>query len=45
VRDALADGAAMPVDARDSVAALRVIEAAHRSARTAQIIETKEEVS
>jgi hypothetical protein len=33
----------MPVDPRDSVAALRVIEAARRSARTAAIIDTTEE--
>jgi predicted dehydrogenase len=33
VRDALRDGAPLPVDARDGVAALRVIEAARRSAR------------
>jgi len=43
VRDALRDGADMPVDARDSVAALRVIEAARRSARTAAVIDTTEE--
>lgn len=43
VRDALRDGGDMPVDARDSVAALRVIEAARRSARSAEIIETEEE--
>src|SRR6185295_14412355 len=39
VRDALADGTAMPVDPRDSVAALRVIEAARHSAQTAAIID------
>ena len=43
VRDALIDGAQMPVDPRDSVAALRVIEAARRSASTSQIIDTKED--
>ena len=45
VRDALRDGAAMPVDARDSVGALRVIDAARRSARSAQVIDvsTQEE--
>ncbi|MDP2712002.1 MAG: Gfo/Idh/MocA family oxidoreductase [Solirubrobacteraceae bacterium] len=43
VRDALRDGAPLPVDARDSVAALRVIEAARRSARSAAVIETTEE--
>jgi predicted dehydrogenase len=43
VRDALRDAAGMPVDPRDSVAALRVIEAARRSARTAAIIDTTEE--
>jgi predicted dehydrogenase len=43
VRDALIDGAEMPVDPRDSVAALRVIEAARRSARTSQVIDTNEE--
>lgn len=45
VRDALREGSDMPVDARDSVAALRVIEAARRSARSAAIIETEEEGS
>lgn len=40
VRDALGDGARLPVDPRDSVAALRVIEAARRSARSAAVIET-----
>ena len=43
VRDALRGGAALPVDARDSVAALRVIEAARRSARTAATIDTTQE--
>ncbi|MEA2190535.1 MAG: scyllo-inositol 2-dehydrogenase, partial [Solirubrobacteraceae bacterium] len=42
VRDALRDGAPMPVDARDSVAALRVIDAARRSARSAAVIDTTE---
>ncbi|CAA9473306.1 MAG: Myo-inositol 2-dehydrogenase [uncultured Solirubrobacteraceae bacterium] len=47
VRDALRDATPMPVDARDSVAALRVIEAARRSARSAEVIEmsTQEEAS
>lgn len=45
VRDALREGIPMPVDPRDSVAALRVIEAARRSARTAAVIDvTQEEV-
>ncbi len=39
VRDALAGGTDMPVDAHDSVAALRVIEAARASARSATVIE------
>ncbi len=43
VRDALRDGSDMPVDARDSVAALRVIEAARRSAWTAAVIDTTQE--
>ena len=43
VRDALRDGAAMPVDPRDSVAALRVIDAARRSARSAQVIDVSTE--
>jgi predicted dehydrogenase len=43
VRDALRDGTAMPVDPRDSVAALRVIGAARRSARTAAVIDTTQE--
>jgi predicted dehydrogenase len=43
VRDALRGEADMPVDPRDSVATLRVIDAARRSARTATIIETTEE--
>jgi len=47
VRDALTGGSDMPVDARDSVAALRVVEAARESARSAAVIEisTQEEVS
>jgi predicted dehydrogenase len=47
VRDALAGGADMPVDARDSVATLRVVEAARDSARSAAVIEisTEEEGS
>ncbi|MGH2919301.1 MAG: Gfo/Idh/MocA family protein [Solirubrobacteraceae bacterium] len=40
VRDALRDGADMPVDPRESVAALRVIESARRSAREATVIDT-----
>ncbi|MBW3609128.1 MAG: Gfo/Idh/MocA family oxidoreductase [Actinobacteria bacterium] len=43
VRDALTDATQMPVDPRDSVAALRVIEAARRSARSATIIDTTQE--
>jgi predicted dehydrogenase len=43
VRDALRNGTAMPVDPRDSVAALRVIDAARRSARTAAVIDTTQE--
>ena len=43
VRDALRDETDMPVDPRDSVAALRVIEAARRAASSAQIIDTTEE--
>ena len=43
VRDALGDGSDMPVDPRDSVAALYVIEAARRSARTAAIIDATRE--
>ena len=43
VRDALRGAAGMPVDPRDSVAALRVIEAARHSARSAAIIDTTEE--
>lgn len=39
VRDALTAGAAMPVDPRDSVAALRVMQAARDSARSAAVIE------
>ena len=44
VRDALRGDAAMPVDARDSVAALRIIDAARRSARSATVIDTSEGV-
>jgi predicted dehydrogenase len=43
VRDALRGDAAMPVDPHDSVAALRVIEAARHSAHTATVIDTTEE--
>ncbi len=43
VRDALRDGTPLPVDPRDSVAGLRVIEAARRSARTAAVIDMTEE--
>jgi predicted dehydrogenase len=43
VRDALRDGTDMPVDPRESIAALRVIAAARRSARTAAVIDTTEE--
>jgi predicted dehydrogenase len=43
VRDALRDGTPMPVDPRDSVAALRVIEAARRSARSGAVIDMTEE--
>ena len=45
VRDALRDGREMPVDPRDSVAALRVIDAARRSARHAEVVDmsTQEE--
>ena len=42
VRDALRDGTTLPVDPRDSVAGLRVIEAARRSARTAAVIDMTE---
>ena len=42
VRDALLGKAAMPVDPRDSVAALRVIDAARASARTGTVIDTTE---
>jgi predicted dehydrogenase len=42
VRDALRGEAAMPVDPRDSVAALRVIDAARRSARAGTVIDTTE---
>ena len=44
VRDALRGEAALPVDPRDSVAALRVIEAARRSARDATVVDTFEGV-
>ena len=43
VRDALRGDAAMPVDPRDSVAALRVIGAARRSAGAAQVIDVTTE--
>jgi predicted dehydrogenase len=43
VRDALTGATDMPVDPRDSVAALRVIEAARRSAQTAATISTTQE--
>ena len=43
VRDALRDGGALPVDARDAVAVLRVIDAARSSARTGTVIDTTEE--
>jgi predicted dehydrogenase len=43
VRDALRNTTDMPVDAHDSVAALRVIEAARRSARSAAIVNLQEE--
>jgi predicted dehydrogenase len=43
VRDALREGTPMPVDPRDSVAALRVIEAARRSARSAAVVDLTEE--
>jgi predicted dehydrogenase len=43
VRDALRDGGAMPVDPRDSVAALRVLDTARRSARTGMVIDTRQE--
>ena len=43
VRDALREGAPLPVDPRDSVAGLRVIEAARRSARSAAVIDVTEE--
>lgn len=45
VRDALRGVTDMPVDPRESVAALRVIEAARRSARTATIVDTTKEGS
>jgi predicted dehydrogenase len=38
VADALVHGGPMPVDPRDAVAVLDVIEAAHRSSRTGQVI-------
>jgi predicted dehydrogenase len=43
VRDALRGEADLPVDPRDSVAALRVIDAARRSARTATVVDTTQE--
>jgi len=43
VRGALAGGTAMPVDPRDGVAALRVIEAARRSTRTAAVVDMAQE--
>jgi predicted dehydrogenase len=43
VRDALDGATDMPVDPRDSVAALRVVEAARRSARTAAVVEMTQE--
>ena len=43
VRDALREGAPMPVDPRDSVAGLRVIEAARRSARRGAVIDLTED--
>jgi predicted dehydrogenase len=43
VRDALRGEGAMPVDPRDAVAALRVIDAARRSARSTAVIDTTEE--
>jgi predicted dehydrogenase len=45
VRDALRGEADLPVDPRDSVSALRVIDAARRSARSATVIDTTEEGS
>ncbi len=44
VRDALRGDAEMPVDPRDSVAALRVLDAARRSARDGTVIDTSEGV-
>ncbi len=44
MRDALRGEGPMPVDPRDSVAALRVIDAARRSARTGAVIDTSEGV-
>ena len=43
VRDALREGAPLPVDPRDSVAGLRVVEAARRSARRGAVIDLTEE--
>lgn len=43
VRDALREGAPMPVDPRDSVAGLRVIAAARRSAQRGAVIDLTEE--
>ena len=39
VRDALRDGAPMPVDARDSVAVLEILDAARRSAQTGSVVD------
>ena len=44
VRDALRGEGPLPVDPRDSVAALRVIDAARRSARDCTVIDTSEGV-
>jgi predicted dehydrogenase len=44
VRDALRGERPLPVDPRDGVAALRVIDAARRSARTGAVIDTSEGV-
>jgi len=43
VRDALREGRPMPVDPHDSVAGLRVIEAARRSARRGGVVDLTEE--
>jgi predicted dehydrogenase len=42
VRDWLQDGAPAPVDPRDSLAGLRVLEAARRSAATHDVIDLKD---